>query len=188
MAVSRSGGKFTIDGKEVSVHELVPGTKLTQTIVTSTTPRYVNSVRTLEGKVWHVNSPTSLILTLPDNKNQVFKVPNQAKFTINGEQKTVFDLKKGMEIKATIVTDEEHTIVEQTKFAYGNAPQVSTPPEVGVLLFVAPPQPESTLASAEQPAEMLPETGSWLPVIGLLGTLAIAMWGALRVARRGFAL
>ena len=29
---------FTIDGKEVSVHELVPGTKLTQTITTTTTP------------------------------------------------------------------------------------------------------------------------------------------------------
>ena len=37
--------------KQVSVHELVPEMKLTQTITTATTPRYVNSVRTIEGKV-----------------------------------------------------------------------------------------------------------------------------------------
>jgi sortase A len=180
--------KFTIDGREVSVQELVPGTKLTQTITTATTPRYVNSVRTIEGKVWHVNAPSSLILTLPDNKNQVFNVPSHAKFTIDGKEKTVFDLRKGMKINATIVTDEEHTVVEQTKLAYGQAPQISMPREVGVLLFFPVQHPEPTLASAEQPAGMLPETGSSLPLIGLLGSLAIGTFIAIRVTRRGFAL
>lgn len=97
--------KFTIDGREVTVQELVPGTKLTQTITTTTTPHYGNSVRTIEGKVWQVNAPTSLILSLPDNKNQIFDVPSHAKFTIDGKEKTVFDLRKGMKIKATVVTD-----------------------------------------------------------------------------------
>jgi hypothetical protein len=175
--------KFTIDGKEVSVHELVPGTKLTQTITTATTPRYVNSVRTIEGKVWHVNAPKSVILTLPDNTHQVFNVPNHAKFNIDGREKTVFDLRKGMKIKATIVTDDEHTVVERSKFAFGQAAP-STPPEFGVLLFLAPSQPQVTLASAEQPADMLPETGSSLPLMGLLGTLAIAMSFGLRAVRR----
>jgi LPXTG-motif cell wall-anchored protein len=175
--------KFTIDGKEISVHELVPGTKLTQTITTTTTPRYVNSVRTIEGKVWHVNAPKSVILTLPDNTNQVYNVPNHAKFVIEGREKTVFDLRKGMKIKATIVTDDEHTVVEQSKFAFGQAPS-QTPREVGVLLFLAPTQPQVTLASAEQPAEMLPATGSSLPLMGLLGTLAIAMSLGLWAVRR----
>ena len=176
--------RFTIDGKQVSVHELVPGTKLTQTITTTTTPRYVNSVRTIEGKVWHANAPKSLILTLPDDKNQVFNVPNDAKFTIDGKEKTVFDLKKGMKIKATIVTDEEHTIVESNKVALGQAPQITMPRATGVLLFLTPSQPQVTLASAEQPAEVLPETGSSLPLMGLLGTLAIAMSLGLRAVRR----
>ncbi len=175
--------RFTIDGKEVSVQELLPGTKLTQTITTTTTPRYVNSVRTIEGKVWHANAPTSLILTLPDNQNQVFNVPNDAKFTIDGKEKTVFDLRKGMKIKATIVTDDEHTVVEQSKFAFGQAP-AQTPREVGVLLFLAPTQPQIMLASAEQPADILPETGSSLPLMGLLGTLAIAMSLGLCAVRR----
>jgi sortase A len=176
--------KFTIDGKEVSVHQLVPGTKLTQTITTTTTPRYVNKVRTIEGKVWHVSAPKSLILSLPDNTNQIFTVPNDAKFTINGQEKTVFDLKKGMNITATIVTDEEHSVIESNKVAVGNAPRiVATPREMGVLLFTMP-QPPVMLADAGKPAETLPETGSPLPLIGLVGALAIAMSLGVRAVRQ----
>ncbi|MFZ0480022.1 MAG: LPXTG cell wall anchor domain-containing protein, partial [Terriglobales bacterium] len=113
----------------------------------------------------------------------VYNVPNHAKFTIDGKEKTVFDLKKGMKIKATIVTDDEHTVIEQSKFAFGQAPS-QTPREVGVLLFLTPTQPQVTLASAEQPAEMLPETGSSLPLVGLMGTLAIAMSLGLWAVRR----
>ena len=67
--------------------------------------------------------------------------------------------KKGMKIKATIVTDEEHTIVEQTKVAFGQAPQITMPREVGVLLFLTSSQPQVTLASAEQPADSAPRNG-----------------------------
>src|SRR5580658_8384268 len=63
--------KFTIDGDDVTVRELKPGTKLTQTITTATAPRFVTTVRTLKGKVWHVTAPKSVIVTLPDHSNQV---------------------------------------------------------------------------------------------------------------------
>jgi sortase A len=176
--------RFTIDGKQVSVHELVPGTKLTQTITTSTTPRYVNSVRTIEGKVWHANAPKSLILTLPDHTNQVFNVPNDAKFSIDGREKTVFDLRKGMKIRATVVTDEEHTVVENNKQAFGQSPQITMPSTAGVVLFLTPADPLVTLASAEQSADLLPETGSSLPLIGLLGPMVTGVSFALGIARR----
>lgn len=179
--------KFTIDGKELSVGELVPGTKLTQTITTTTTPHYVKSVRTIEGTVWLVNAPSTVILTLPGNKNQVYTVPSHAKFIIEGEEKTVFDLRKGMKIKATVVTDEEQTVVEQTKLASGQAPPVKIP-QLGVLLFHPSSQPQLTLASTEQPPAMLPETGSSLPLAGLLGILAIGMSMMLGAARRVYAL
>jgi hypothetical protein len=175
--------KFTIDGNEVSVRELEPGTKLTQTITTTTTPRYVNTVRTVEGKVWHVNAPTSVILTLPDHTNQIFNVPSHAKFTIDGREKSVFDLKKGMKIKATVVTDDEHTVIGQSKLAFGQAPP-ATPREVGVLLFLAPIQPQVTLASAEQPADALPATGTLLPWVGLLGALSLASALGISVVRK----
>jgi hypothetical protein len=133
--------RFTVDGKEVSVRELVPGTKLTQTITTTTTPRYVKSVRTIEGRVFHVNAPKSVILTFPDQTNRKYNVPSHAKFNIDGQEKTIFDLKEGMKVKATVIADEEEELLEQTKLAYGQAPRIATPPEVGSLLSLAPSEP-----------------------------------------------
>ena len=75
-------------------------------------------------------------------------------------------------------------MVESNKLAFGQAPQINTPSATGVLLFLIPSQPQVTLASAEQPAEMLPETGSSLPLVGLMGTLAIAMSLGLWAVRR----
>lgn len=181
--------KFTIDGNEVSVHELTPGTKLTQTITTTTTPRYVKTVRTLEGKVLHVNPPVSVIVTLPDGTTHLYKVPSHAKFTVNGESKTVFELRKGMQFKATIVTDDEDTEVAQNRSVVGQAPTPAMPQLKGVLLFLRPEPvaPEvSTVAVVHAPAQALPETGSLLPLVGLLGGLAIVMPLGYGVLRRAF--
>jgi len=49
--------KFDVDGKSLTVHELTPGMKLTRTITTTTQPTTVKTVRTIKGKVWHVNPP-----------------------------------------------------------------------------------------------------------------------------------
>jgi LPXTG-motif cell wall-anchored protein len=180
--------KFTIGGKDVSVRELKAGTKLTQTITTTTAPRYITTVRTLKGKVWHVTAPKSVIVTLPDHSNQAFSVPSNAKFIVNGKEKTVFDLKKGMTFEATIVTDSQETVMSQNKSATGIAPAPRTVPVLGVLLFQRP-APEVTAApveeaNAEAPAGSLPETGSEMPLMGLLGGLALAGSFGLRAARQ----
>lgn len=172
-----SDEKFNIDGQEVTVSDLKAGTKLTQTIITTTTPRYVNTVRTLRGRVWHVNAPGSLILTLPDGTNQPYKVPSHAKFTINGQKKTVFDLKKGMKLEATIITDEPQTVVEHSKSTVGLGPATATPPLLGVLLIekAAPAAQEVEEASSVTAyhVDTLPNTGTNLPLVGLLGIFGI---------------
>jgi len=124
--------RFTIDGKEVTVHELVPGTKLTQTITTTTVPRYVTTMRTLKGKVWHVNAPTSVIVTLPEGDTQILSIPNHATVTVNGETKTAFDLRKGMTLEATIIADDTQTVVERSKAVVGQAPSPLAMPGVGL--------------------------------------------------------
>src|SRR5690349_23914652 len=48
---------FDIDGQRLTVHQLEPGMKLTQEIHTVTTPQEVESVRTIEGTVFHVAGP-----------------------------------------------------------------------------------------------------------------------------------
>lgn len=178
--------KFNIDGKEVTVSELQAGTKLTQTVTTTSTPHYVTTVRNLKGRVWHVNAPGSVIVTLPDNKNVLYKVPSHAKFTIGGKPKTIFDLKKGMTIDATIVTDEPKTVVEMSKSNVGQAPAPQLPPLLGVLLIQrAAPQIEevATNVSADH-ADTLPETASQLPLFGLLGLLSLASSLSLGAVRK----
>lgn len=165
--------KFHVNGRKVSVYELRPGTKLTETIVTTTTPRYVNSVRTIEGKIWHVNAPKSLILTLPGHKQLAYTVPEHAKFTVDGKEKTVFDLRRGMNIKATIVTDEPQSLIEYSKTVTGRAPFVAqVPQQIGTLLILNGREvATATEASLEQPLEELPKTGSLVPLTGLLGSI-----------------
>jgi hypothetical protein len=176
--------KFTVDGKEVNIHGLAPGTKLTQTITTTATPHYVNTVRTIEGKVWHVNAPTSVLVSFPDGTNQVYKVPDHAKFTVGGESKTVFDLRKGMNFKATIVTDEAQTAIAQSKSVVGQTPRLIMPRMVGVLLFAQPTPEPAFEASSEQPEPALPETGTALPLVGMLGGLAIVLSLGLKYVRQ----
>jgi hypothetical protein len=168
--------KFTINGSDVTVHELTSGTKLTQTITTTTAPHYVTTIRTLKGKVWHVNPHASTVfLTLLDNTNQSYQIPNHAKLMIGGQPKTVFDLRRGMQIEATIVTDDTHTVTERSKSVVGQAPAPpATPRELGLLLFFQPKPAPAMVASAEQPASTLPKTGTLLPLLGLLGGLAVA--------------
>lgn len=185
--------KFHVDGKEVTVRDLTPGTRLTQTVTTTTTPRYVNTVRTLKGRVWHVNAPGSIILTLPDGTNQSYKVPSHAKFTINGQEKSAFDLRKGMTLEATIITDSTESVVSSNKATVGRTPVLVMPHLADVLLIQAPApsvvQATERVASLEEPPAELPKTASSLPVAGLLGLLSIATsfsLGKLRKSRKYF--
>lgn len=184
-----SNEKFLIDGRELTVNQLKSGTMLTQTIVTTTTPHYVKTIRVLKGKVWHVNAPGSVIISLPDGTNHLYKVPSHAKFFVNGNPKTVWDLRKGMKLEATIVTDEEQTVVEQAKSNFGYAPP-PTPMFVDVLLIQPMPAPVTASVTAEHvdpPSEMastLPGTASATPLFGLMGLLGIASWFGLGLARK----
>jgi len=181
-----SNEKFNIDGREVTVSQLKPGTKLTQMITTTTTPKYVKTVRTLKGKVWHVNAPGHVILTLPDGTNQRYSVPSHATFTINGQPKSIFDLKKGMKIEATIVTDEPQSVVEFAKATTGQAPAPPTPPMLGVLLIQRPAEVTQVVASnvTAEHVDSLPETASNLPLLGFLGLIGLGSSLGLGVVRK----
>ncbi len=154
--------RFMIDGKELTVHDLTVGTKLTQTIVTTTAPRFVTTVRTLKGKVFHVNAPNSVILTLPEGTSHTYRIPNHAKFTIDGEKKTAFDLRKGMSFEATIITDDTETVIERSKSVVGQTPPPASPVEA--LLFEPPSAAPGPSAGAEQPSPYrLEQIASTLP-------------------------
>jgi hypothetical protein len=174
--------KFQVDGKELTAHELQPGTHLTQTITTTSTPHLVKSVRTINGTVWHVNPPNFVIVRLPDHTNKEYKVPEGQQFQINGETLDIFHLKKGMNITATVVTESPTTVTATTQNVTGQSP-VPTPPTpamVGVLLIAVPIHSDTTETAAVQ-KPTLPNTASYLPLFLLLGALSIGSSMVFRV-------
>ncbi len=179
---------FQVDGKSLTVHELKPGTKLTQEIHTVTTPQEVTTVRTVVGKVWYV-SGRHLILQFPDGKNKRYTVPDGIVFNIGGEDKTVFDLRKGMEISATVVTVAPHEVVTRHTVVAGAAPPPALPFEGPLLIepLVKAPAPVVTAEAKEPPAPELPKTASLVPLAGLLGLLFLSLYAGLRMFRRNTA-
>jgi len=168
----------TVDGKEVTVHDLKPGMKLQKTTVTSTTPRMITTVKTVTGKVFHVSPPNSVILRLEDGTSQSFKIPKGQKFTINGQETDAFGLRKGMNVSATAITEVPETVVSQEVKRTGKMPPPPPEPiraDVPVLIVSAPPAPAPVEVAAEPAPTKLPKTGSYLPLIGLLGALSIAL-------------
>lgn len=174
--------KFDVDGKQLSAHELTPGTKLTQEIHTVSTPQEVTTVRTVNGKVWHV-SGRHVILSFPEGKNKKYTVPEDTVFHINGEHKRVWDLRKGMEIEATVVTVEPQQMVTTHTVVAGQAPPAPSVPFEGPLLIepLVTPRAPATVAAAEPAPTELPATGSVLPVVGLVGCVFLAFYVALRI-------
>ena len=179
--------KFDVDGKHLTVHELTPGTKLSQEIHTVSSPQEVTTVRTVNGKVWHI-SPPHLILSFPGGENKSYTVPEGIVFNIVGQKKTVFDLRKGMEISATVVTVAPQETLSTHTVVTGQAPPAK--PEVafeGPLLIEPPvetPAPAVTAKTEELAPRELPTTGSTLPLVGLVGVLFLALYAGLRLARR----
>ncbi len=160
-----------VDGKKITVKDLQPGMILERTIKTTTTPELVTTVRTIEGTVWHVNAPKTVILTLANGENKKYNVPKGQIFKIDGEDKTVFDLKKGMKVTATVITSVPQTIIAQEKAVTGKMPPPPpTPPIQGALLIEEKTAPAEVATAAPTPAPAkLPKTASLVPLIGILG-------------------
>jgi hypothetical protein len=194
---------FKVDGKDLRVNELRPGMRLTQTITTTTENRTVTEAITIRGRVWQVMAPKSVILTLPDGTNKQYNVPEGTQFNIDGQNRTVFDLRPGMNVTANVVRSIPETVSRQTNTVSGTAPvvkAVAAPPPVqptGALLIVveqpAPQPPAAKPAPAPAPtpapaapaaAPKLPKTASPVPTIGLLGLLSLGAGLAARFAAR----
>ena len=126
--------RLTVDGKNVSVQDLKPGTQLTQTITTTTEEDVVTNVRTVDAKVIEAKPP-NLTIAMGDTIKHI-RVPDGTKFTINGKEMTLADLKEGMRVKGTVVTTVPTTVVSRSRNVTGESPKaVDTPILIGVLLI-----------------------------------------------------
>jgi len=176
--------KFQVDGKDLSVHQLTPGTKLSQEIHTVTTPQEVTTLRTVNGKVWHVNAP-HVILSFPGGENKAYTVPDGTVFKIDGKDKTVFELRKGMNVSATVLKVEPIQSMTTHTVVTGEAPPRPNVAFEGPVLIEPDREAPVVTAAVEEPAlQELPKTASLVPLAGLLGFLSVTLGMGLRIVRR----
>jgi len=178
--------KAMVGGKQLSVNELKPGMKLERTTIVTTTPRTIRTIKTVEGTVWHVTPPNSIILTLNNRTNQKFTIPKGQKFLVDGKETDAFELRPGQKISASVMSDREETVVDKQVSTTGVAAPAPAPapppPQAAVLIVQGPPTP--TPATPPPPARELPSTASVFPTIGLVGLTLCGIALGLRRARQ----
>ena len=169
------GFKFNVDGKEVGLSELTPGTQLTAVIKTTKTPETVKTVKLRNGEVVKVQGST--LWYKEDNQIKTAKIPKGFQFDVNGQKTDISQLTPGMKLTAEVVTTTEKVNTSRETAVRGTTP----PP---------PPAPEPAAAPAPEPAPepvattpaALPKTATSLPLIALLGAMMVAAGVAIRRA------
>jgi len=181
--------KVTVSGKQLGVQDLMPGMMLQRTITTATTPKVVTTIQAVKGKVWYVNPPLSVILTLEDGTNQSFKIPKDQKFNVDGQMVDSFGLKKGMQVTATKIVEAPMSVTTQQKSVTGTmpAPPLAPTPELPLLIAEGEPTVASLEATQVLPAatNTSPTKRNYLPFItlGVILILLLVVWFAARRAR-----
>jgi hypothetical protein len=191
--------RATIDGVEVGVRDLKPGTKLTATITKTTTPVTTRTTTVKTAKVWYVSAP-HVILTLPDGTNKQYTVKDDFKFVVNGQPATVFDLRAGMNVSAEKIVEEPTVEITTDSKVVGQAPVAA--PAAKPAASTAKPAASSTSSTAKPAAAApppaaapapapaaaapakLPKTASPVALMGLLGLLMVGGSLALRRVRQ----
>ena len=118
--------KFVIDGRQLTVNQLEPGTELQATVTTMTTPITQRTTTIGTGTVWFVNG-NSVIVTLPNGENRSYTVNEDYRFNVGGEKASVHDLRKGMKISAQKIVAEPKTEVTRDTVVTGHAPRGQKP-------------------------------------------------------------
>jgi LPXTG-motif cell wall-anchored protein len=167
------GFTFKVDGRDVTIDQLVPGTKLTSVVTTTETPRVVKTTE-VKNAEFVSRSGQTVIIRQKDGKLKKFsKVPDDVKLTVQGQEVSIRDIEPGSTFTATIVHTSETMVTEQEAAVSGVAP--------------AKPAPVPVAKAAPKPAPapvVLPHTGSSLPLVGLLGLLALAVSAGIGIIRR----
>lgn len=165
--------RFNVDGRDLTLAELKPGTHLTVTVTETSTPVTERTVDTLTGTVWYV-SPPIVILTLPSGENRKYIVEHDKPvkfYDREGAERTIFDLKKKMVVKAAKITEAQRVDIVRDTVVTGTGPKVASAPAAEPA--AAAPATPAAPAAEPAPTPKMPKTGSALPLVGQLGFLSL---------------
>ena len=165
---------FDVDGRKVPISQLKKGTKLTQTIATTTTPHIVKSTEIKEGTVVQRIGQTLIYRDKLGQIHKVTGVPEGFELYRNGKLVPMEALAGGDRVTAHIVHTETTIITEEEMGIAGRAPKAPK----------AKPAPVAKPVYKPAPAPVLPKTGSNLPLVGLMGLLALTAGLGIGVIRR----
>lgn len=192
------GFTFTVDGKQVGLDDLQPGTEINAKITTTKTPHVVKTTEVKNGEVMKVIG-NNTVWFKENGVIKSYQVTPNFTLLVDGKKTEVHDLRPGDKLTAEIVYTAEHTVTTREVHVSGKAPAKPAYKAAAKPKAEAAPAPKAETAKAEAapageaaPAEpaktahhhhkgKLPTTGSPLPLLGLLGALFLA---AGLVARR----
>jgi hypothetical protein len=181
--------RFTIDGQQMSVHQLKPGMSGTAVITTKTTMTPVTATEIKEGTVAMVSGNSITVRT-----NEGLKSFTQSeidkrgiKIIREGKPAQLSQFRNGDKLSATIITSQPPRVVTeqevQATLAKAPAPAAAPParaPASSVGTGGAP-------APAPAPARELPSTAGALPLSALVGLTSLAIGATLAIRRRRLA-
>lgn len=187
------GERFNIEGQELTLHELKPGMTLTDEISTTERPMMVKAVEITEGKIFHA-SPRRLVIHTKEGEVVDYKIPEWATIKINGQERSLHELKRGQTITATITTEEPMTVIDREKRSHGHPlaaqskavvqPKVTTEAPLPMKTEAVPAKlPEPTPVTEVK--EKLPATASNVLLIGLAGIFALVIAVAWKAFQKG---
>jgi hypothetical protein len=177
--------RFTVDGQQLSVHDLKPGMKGTATITTKTTMHPVTVTEVKNGTVRQVTGSNVMVQTEQGFKNftQGDLDKRGVKIYKDGKVAELSDLHAGDKLSATIVTARPHRAVTEKEVQATLARAESGAPSAAQ----AAPAPAAAATSGSEaapPARKLPKTASPIPLVGLVGVLSLFFGVALTIRRR----
>ena len=173
------GTTFNVDGVDVPVSQLKPGTKLSATVTTTQVPHTVVTEDIRRGTVVERVGGTVIVRREDGTIKKFTNISPDVKFTVDGKEVSVYDLKKGMNLTAHIVSESTELVTETDVERMGSAPAAPAPAPAAKPAPVAAPAP----APAPAPA-VLPSTASQLPLVGLAGLALLVLGLGLAIIRR----
>lgn len=180
--------RFTVNGQQLSVHDLRPGMKGSANVTTRTTVTPVTVTEVKNGTVVH--SVGSTIIVRTDEGVRSFtqgEVDKRGvKIMRSGKPAQVSDFRQGDRLSATIITSMPPRVLTekevQATLAAAPAASAARPAAAPAAAASAPSSPAAPAPAAT--ARTLPKTASAWPLLGLATIVSLAVGLTLMVRRQ----
>jgi hypothetical protein len=171
--------RVMVDGKPTPVSELVPGQKvMIEKTTTTTVVPATKVVKIRDGEV--INAGGNSLMYKENDQVKTITVPADYKFIVNGQPVGLWKLHKGDKLTATVVTETPGSTTTTSHVrAAAKAPKPAEPAPAP-----AAAAPAAAPAAEPAPAPKMPKTASQLPLLGLAGSLLLALGAGLALVRR----